>query len=129
MKDHLRLIVNEPIATNDIKPFQDLKKLNKACLNLNAIEDVGLQHVLDYVIVNQMGGWPVLLTTGWNDTGVSWTRTMAKAREHGFSVNTIFSFSVSTDRQNSSRRIATVSYSVFELSDYFPFLSQFFDLQ
>ena len=105
MRDHLRLLINKPIEPNEIKPFRDLKLLNQACLNLDAIETVGATQVLSKF--TDMGGWPVLGTT-WNEGSWRWEDTIAKLRTHGYSVNHIFSFSVTTDYRNSSVRSARV---------------------
>jgi neprilysin len=106
MMDHLRIIVNEEIKPTEITPFQNLKKINRACLNLNAIEELGTTTIKNKM--NAMGGWPVL-ESSWNDQQWSWEDTIAKLREHGFSVSWIFQFSVITDPQKSTARTARVS--------------------
>lgn len=109
MMDHLRIIVNEEILPTEIAPFQNLKKLNRACLNLAAIEALAITPVASKIA--NMGGWPVLITGGvWDDSQWTWESTIAKLRENGYSVNSIFSFSVITDPNNSLRRTARVRY-------------------
>lgn len=105
MMDHLRIIVNEEIIPTEIAPFQNLKKINRACLNLNAIEDLGTTTVK--AKMNAMGEWPILQST-WNDQEWTWEQTTAKLRDNGFSVSNIFTFSVITDPQNSLQRTARV---------------------
>jgi neprilysin len=107
MKDHLRLIVNEPIRSDEIQPFKNLKYLNKACLNTSLIEDLSIQPLMSKIV--NMGGWPVL--GNWNSVDWTWTKTVAKLREHGFSVSSIFSFSITTDQRESTKRTARVSTS------------------
>ena len=105
MRDHLRLLINKPVEENEAKPFKDLKLLNQACLNLDAIEAVGaLQMQAKFL---DMGGWPVL-STSWNDASWRWEDTIAKFRTHGYAISQIFSFSVTTDYRNSSVRSARV---------------------
>lgn len=105
MRDHLRLLINKPVEDNEAKPFKDLKLLNQACLNLDAIETVGTTQMMDKF--TEMGGWPVLTNT-WNNPNYRWEETIAKFRAHGYAVNQIFSFSVTTDYRNSSVRSARV---------------------
>lgn len=105
MRDHLRLLINKPAEDNEAKPFKDLKLFNKACLDLDAIETVGTSHMLDKF--TEMGGWPVL-TNSWDNSNYRWEDTIAKFRKHGYAVNQIFSFSVTTDYRNSSVRSARV---------------------
>jgi membrane metallo-endopeptidase-like protein 1 len=107
MKDHLRIIVNEPVDEIEIKPFRDLKLLNQACLNLDAIEAVGTAPVMNKV--QQLGGWPAMIGGDWDDSEWSWESTIASLRSFGYSVSYIFTFSVTTDQQNSTRRIGRVS--------------------
>lgn len=111
MRDHLRLLINKPVEANDAKPFKDLKLLNDACLNVDAIEAVGSSQVLSKLL--DMGGWPVLSNT-WNDASWSWENTIGKLRTHGYSVNHIFSFSVTTDYRNSSIRSARVLIASYQ---------------
>jgi hypothetical protein len=115
MRDHLRLLINTPAAESDAKPFKDLKKLNQACLNLDAIEAVGSSQMLNKFV--DMGGWPVLSTT-WNSESWRWEDTIAKFSAHGYAVNQIFSFGVSTDYRNSSvrsARVLIVSYHLLSI--------------
>jgi predicted metalloendopeptidase len=109
MKIDLRIIVNEAINASEIKPFQDLKKLNRACLDLNTIESLGVRPLTDLLL--NMGGMPVLgqtISPTW-----SWTEATKKMREQGFSVNSIFTFGVSIDQQNSTQRIGRVRRQKF----------------
>ena len=108
MMDHLRIIVNEEILPSEIAPFQNLKKLNRACLNLTAIEALGTTPVASKI--SNMGGWPVLIPGVWDDSQWTWESTIAKLRQNGYSVNSIFSFSVITDPNNSIQRTARVRH-------------------
>lgn len=109
MMDHLRIIINEEVDPLEILPFQNLKNLNKACLNLDKIEELGTAPILDKI--TELGGWPVTLPSSavWDDSEWTWENVTAKLRSHGYSVSSIFSFSVITDPQNSLRRTARVS--------------------
>lgn len=120
MKEQLRVIVNEPIATGDIEPFQNVKNLYKACMNTDVIEALGKAPV--ETILNQMGGWPV--ATGTLDSTWTWQRSAWLSRERGYSVSYFLSFSVSTDNKDSTKRIIRVSVLVLNhLKDYLrPFI-------
>lgn len=105
MLDYLRLIVSEEIKADEILPFQNVKKLYRACLNLDKIDEAGISFLLDKI--KSMGGWPIL-ETSWNDQHWTWQRATQLMRENGFSVNSIFSFGVVTDPKNSTRRAVRV---------------------
>ncbi|KAL7038352.1 hypothetical protein ACKWTF_009559 [Chironomus riparius] len=113
MRDHLRLLINTPAEVNEAKPFKDLKLLNQACLNLDAIETVGSSQMQDKF--TEMGGWPILSTT-WSNTTWKWEDTIAKFRAHGYAVSQLFSFSVTTDYRNSSIRNARIDQTGLGLS-------------
>ncbi|KAG5667540.1 hypothetical protein PVAND_015519 [Polypedilum vanderplanki] len=114
MRDHLRIIINEPVNANEIKPFRDLKLLNQACLNLQAIEELGHEPVLSKI--RDMGGWPALFMGEWDDSQWSWEKVIADFRKYGYSVGQIFAFSVTTDQQNSIRRIGRIDQTSLGLN-------------
>lgn len=110
MMDDLKVIINEAVSTSEILPFQNLKKLNRACLNLDKIEELGAEPVLSKI--SAIGGWPVTIPSGvgWEDSTWSWQNTTRNLRSNGYSVSSLFSFSVITDPQNSLRRTARVRF-------------------
>jgi hypothetical protein len=82
---------------------------------LDKIEELGAETVLSKI--NALGGWPVVYPSGvaWDNSDWSWENTTKKLRDHGYSVSSIFSFSVITDPQNSLRRTARVSVTINSL--------------
>lgn len=114
LKDQLRVIVQEPIQSNDIVPFQNVKRLYRACMNTALIETQGVTPVRN--AINSMGGWPVL-DTNWDSNEWTWQRSAQLSREFGYSVSNFMSFSVSTDNKNSSRRIIRVRKLGYILKD------------
>ncbi|KAG5667541.1 hypothetical protein PVAND_015520 [Polypedilum vanderplanki] len=113
LQNHLRQILNEPIKETEIKPFKDLKLLNKACLNLTKIEERGISPIMNRIIA--MGGWPVLFNN-WDDSNWSWQKVIEHFRNYGYSVNQIFTFGVTIDSRNSTRRIAMIDQTSLGLS-------------
>lgn len=107
VKEQLLTIFNEPIDYSQIKPFQNLKKFYKACMNLTAIERIGIRQFRK-TIVNELGGWPVLSNQTWNDSKWTWTDAIVKLRSYGLPFNSIFSFEILPDFRNSSIRVAKV---------------------
>lgn len=105
MKEQLRAIVSEPIQLNEIVPFQNVKKLYRACLNTTLIDQRGATPVTN--VLNSMGGWPVV-ESNWNEAAWNWEQAVAASRANGYSVSYLLSFSVSTDNRNSTRRIIRV---------------------
>lgn len=110
LKEELRVIVNEPIGTNDIEPFKNFKTLYKACFNTALIEQRGPTPVLNALIA--MGGWPVVAGNSWNSPDVwTWQQSVVNSRSNGYSVSYFLSFSVSTDNKDTTKRIIRVMNS------------------
>lgn len=105
LKEQLKFIVQEPII-GDILPFQNVKSLYRACMNMPLIESQGVTPVRN--VIDSMGGWPVLETVWNGNNDWTWQRSVQLSRTFGFSVSNFMSFSVSTDNKNSSRRIIRV---------------------
>lgn len=115
MRDHLRLLINKPIEDNEIKPFKDLKMFNQACLDLDAIEELGSSEVTEKI--RQMGGWPALISN-WDDSEWQWENVMSMLRNYGYSVNYIFSFGIRTNPRNNTYRSAWVTIKDFCVYNY-----------
>ncbi|KAG4067966.1 hypothetical protein HA402_010652 [Bradysia odoriphaga] len=114
LKDQLRVIVQEPIASGEIEPFQNVKRLYRACINTALIDEQGVTPVRD--VIDRMGGWPVL-ETNWDATNQwTWQRSVELSREFGYSVSNFMSISVSTDNKNSSRRIIRIDQASLGLN-------------
>jgi len=107
MMDHLRLIVEAEIAQNEITPFQMVKNLYQSCLNTEMINQIGRTGI--NAIHTELGGWPVVVGATWNAGTFSWQSQVAALRNRGYSVSYLFSFSVSTDSKDNTRRIIRVS--------------------
>lgn len=114
LKDQLRVIVQEPIEAGEIEPFQNVKRLYRACVNTALIDEQGPTPVRN--VINNMGGWPVL-ETNWDPTDQwTWQRSVQLSRQFGYSVSNFMSVSVSTDNKNSSRRIIRIDQASLGLS-------------
>ena len=83
------------IVATEPKPFQMAKSVYQSCMNKELIEKKGLEPVKN--ILKKLGGWPLLEGIEWKDEGFKWYEQMYNHREHGFSVDYIIDFSVSTD--------------------------------
>ena len=64
-------------------------------MNTALIESKGFEPVKD--IIKALGGWPLLQGDSWKGDGFKWYEQMYKHREHGFSVDYFYDFSVGTD--------------------------------
>ena len=90
------------IKATEPKPFQMAKSVYQSCMNKELIEKRGFEPVKN--ILKKLGGWPLLEGSSWTGDNFKWYTQMYKHREHGFSVDYMYDFSVSTDLKNSSWR-------------------------
>ncbi|CAG9860712.1 unnamed protein product [Phyllotreta striolata] len=101
--EQLRTMIEEPIGPNEHKPFQLTKKFYRACMNKTLIEADGMKTIND--ILKELGGWPVLEGSKWNDADFDWKESVYKFRRVGYGVDYFIDFSVVSDVKNSTRRV------------------------
>lgn len=106
VQDQLKTIINEDVSPNESKPFRLAKYYNQACLNLSIIADRGEKPLLD--ILEAYGGWPVVKGDLWSGDSWNWVETLKKFRLLGLETSIIFSFAVTTDLKNSTKRVLDV---------------------
>lgn len=59
-------------------------------------------------ILNQLGGWPAVVGDKWNQDEFVWYEKAYQFRRLGYSTDYLFSFSVTSDQKNSTRRVIDV---------------------
>ncbi len=60
-------------------------------------------------VLHDFGGWPVVEGNGWKAGEVSWTETIYKMRKVGFSVDYLFDFTISSDLDEPTTAMITVT--------------------
>lgn len=60
-------------------------------------------------MLQQLGGWPLLIGATWDPAHWTWTDTVARMKKLGVGFDQIISVTVLNDFQNSSKRIIYVS--------------------
>ena len=86
----------------------------KACMDLDQIEKVGLEPLKQ--MLKEMGGWPVLEGSSWDESQFSWIETVYTFRAHGYSTDYLIDFSIVTDSKNSSWRVIDIDQASLGLS-------------
>lgn len=76
-------------------------------MNKTAIESDGMKNINQ--ILKELGGWPLLEGSNWNDGEFDWRQSVYKFRKVGYSVDYFMDFSVGVDVKNSTKRIIDVS--------------------
>ncbi|XP_026318121.1 neprilysin-2 [Hyposmocoma kahamanoa] len=114
LQEQIRTLLDEPISPNEPRPFVLAKTLYQACMNRTAIEQRGVQPLLD--MLRRLGGWPVLDGTAWNEGTFTWEESVYKFRDAGYSVDYFLDFSISVDVKNSTKRIIDLDQASLGLS-------------
>lgn len=97
------------MTTADLKPFQDLNKLYKSCMNTDLMELRGATPVLD--VLTTMGGWPVVQGTNWNGRLWTWDGAVVSALQNGYATSFMIDFKIMPDLVDPTKRVLSVSFS------------------
>ena len=74
----IRIILEEQTLPGEAKPFRMARDVYKSCMDVGKIEELGLQPIKN--ILNELGGWPVLLgpNTTWDGSdSYIWVQSMS----------------------------------------------------
>ncbi|CAL1682614.1 unnamed protein product [Lasius platythorax] len=121
--EQLRTSIEEESPPNEPRPFKLAKDFYEACMNKTAIEERGLQPLLNNL--RKLGGWPVLDAERWNEGDFTWKDAVYRFRRLGYSVDYFIDFGVSVDLKNNSRRLIDLDQAALGLSR--EYLSKGFD--
>ncbi|UJR31747.1 hypothetical protein I4U23_019225 [Adineta vaga] len=98
----------QPNETIQIKAISNARRLYSSCVNEVAIESAGVDTVLS-IVDHELGGWPILQGTSWNETHFNLSRLLIKLRE--YNNNVIFNCGTATDDKNSSAYYIRIAQS------------------
>ncbi|CAF3792998.1 unnamed protein product [Rotaria sp. Silwood1] len=93
------LISPLPIEMNNIQSLINARRLYDSCTNETAIELETINVLLSFVN-NELGGWPILQGSSWNESSFNLLRLLLKLRQ--YDLNIIYGCRTSTDDKNSS---------------------------
>ncbi|XP_033212286.1 neprilysin-2-like [Belonocnema kinseyi] len=89
----LKIIIEEPIKSNEPRWAKTTKSLYNACMNTNAIEKNSFHKILAYF--NKLGGWPVL-EDSWKEKDFDWKQATYDMKKWGFETDFFFTCYVDT---------------------------------
>ena len=82
-------------------------RLYQSCINEENIELDDVEPIL-YLINNELGGWPILQGTNWNDSSFDLLSLIVKLRRYNY--NFLLRVGTETDEKNSSITDITVNF-------------------
>ena len=88
-----------PNDTLHITSIINARNIYDSCVNELAIEAAGVETVLS-ILDHELGGWPILRGTSWNESQFNLSRLLLKLRE--YNNNIIYNCGTTTDDKNSS---------------------------
>jgi hypothetical protein len=97
-----------PNGTIEPKAITNARRLYTSCIDENAIETEGVDAILSF-INTELGGWPILQGSTWNESTFDFARLMLKLSQH----NNFILYTVKTDidEKNSSVRSIQVRFN------------------
>lgn len=118
IQEQLQMTLNKTSdsSSNDPRYAKLAKKLYKACMDQDVVEDQSNASLINYL--EQIGGWPVLKRQQWNETLFDWKRNIIKINENSsFWLMSYFKLDLIVDPMNNSQH-------VIYLNGFFPGVSR-----
>jgi len=97
-----RILLEAEPSEEDFVSDQNARNFYKACMNQEKIEELGLEPA--HLLLNKLGGWPVLEGDKWSEKGFEWYTYTVKKMELGLSISEIMEPTVEPDFKNKSYR-------------------------
>ncbi|CAL8073146.1 unnamed protein product [Orchesella dallaii] len=105
-------ILNEDPNDADAKPINQVKEFYQSCIDVDAIEAVGLEPLTQ--IIGEFGGWQLVNPGVWNSTAFDWLKSVADVRRRSLQ-SAIISMYVSADIKNTTKSVIYLDQPGFGL--------------
>ena len=86
--------------------YQNVRNYFQACMDTKSIEEKGVGQLK--ALLDDIGGWPVLLGEKWQGENFQWHQLSVKASDKGFSSDRMITIRISTDYKDSAKRMLWV---------------------
>ncbi|KAF5305127.1 hypothetical protein FQA39_LY09389 [Lamprigera yunnana] len=121
-KRQIEELYNDPVHNNDHKVVKVAKNLYKHCMNESSIEKDGLNIIK--IVLEKLGGWPVVKGIHWNKSKFSWIHAEYMLRELGYFYSSFLTVNVVDDPKNEQKFIYRIA-----IPDFDDFGAELFDKQ
>jgi predicted metalloendopeptidase len=113
-----------PSGTVEINATVNARRMYASCVNEDAIETEGFAVMLSF-INRELGGWPILQGSTWDESTFDLPRLLVKLCEYSdYSSSIIFKAGTEIDAKNSSHRSIRVSQEGLALEDRTYYLTE-----
>lgn len=106
LEEQLKSLMMGEVKPSEPRAFKLVKKYYKICMNKTRAEEIGLATMKDYL--RELGGWPVVDGSNWNQRDFDWKKTEYKLRHLGFEYGYLFDLEMSPDAKNTSNYMIKV---------------------
>jgi len=106
LNERLRKLFESSAGTDEPDSYQSVRDFYASCMDEEYIEDHGKEELSK--IVKELGGWPVLMGEKFNEDKFVWQKLSEKANRLGLSTGKIVSVSISTNYDDSTKRIMEI---------------------
>ena len=86
--------------------YQNVRNYFQACMDTKSIEEKSVGQLK--ALLDDIGGWPVLLGEKWQGENFQWHQLSVKASDKGFSSDRMITIRISTDYKDSAKRMLWV---------------------
>lgn len=83
-----------------------MKNMYRSCMNLSAIEKLGTESLK--TALHDLGGWPVVVGSSWNESQFDWINVTGAIRKSGFKPEMFATFKVIADVMNNTKNMIFV---------------------
>ncbi|XP_027199792.2 neprilysin-2-like [Dermatophagoides pteronyssinus] len=116
LKDLIETTTTTNTTTNETATtpaIETMKNMYRSCMNLTAIEKLGITSLRN--ALDELGGWPVVQGSSWNESTFDWINVTRKIRKIGFKPEMFVTFKVIADVMNNTRNMIFVDEATLGL--------------
>merc|ERR1711936_81333 len=100
-----KLFEGKPVGCEP-QAYQNVRNYFQACMDTESIEEKSVGQLK--ALLNDIGGWPVLLGEKWQGENFQWHELSVKSSDKGFSYSAMIAIGISSDDKDSTRRMLKV---------------------
>ncbi|KAJ8664532.1 hypothetical protein QAD02_006194 [Eretmocerus hayati] len=100
--EELRTMINEPPEEAESEAFKKLKAYYRNCLQRESPEDTGAKDLKE--LFTQLGGWPLIEGSSWDESEFDWKIMMSKFRKVGLNHDHFIRLAIIPDKNDPNEK-------------------------
>ena len=114
LNKRLRRIFESRSSASEPRAYQNVRNLYQSCMETDAINNSSISEVM--VIIQELGGWPVLEGDGWEGRDFKWLDMAIRAWQKGFDFEGLIDIKIEIDSKDATKRILEINQPNLGLS-------------